>query len=471
MPPDVLLSDFDRLVATRPDAPLVATRGRAASVAEVDRAAAGLEERLAAEGVAEGDLIGFAAGPGPAFLAGFVALRRVGAVPVFCDSAQASPDRVAALDRLGTSGFLAEDGGWSPGPDAWRLERRAQGSPRRADPTWGAIKLTSGSTGDPRGIAVTSGALAADDDQLARSMGLRDDDRFLAAVPLAHSYGFSSLVLPALRRGSLLVVPRDRSPLGLLADAEALGATVFPTIPAWLGRYVRLAAPPPIPASVRLVLSAGAPLEARVGRAFRELTGRAVHVFYGASECGGIAFDRAGGAAERARVGAAVDGVALEIDPASGQLVVRSPAVACGYLPDPDPRLGGGRFLTSDLARVDATGEVELLGRADDWVIVRGRNVNPREIEAVLAELEGVDDVAVVGVDGRDGPRTRLRALVVAREGVDADAVLAHCRSRLAPHKVPRELRLVDEIPRTERGKTDRVALAALTCSTGDGPA
>ncbi len=257
-------------------------------------------------------------------------------------------------------------------------------------------------------------------------MGLRAEDRLLAAIPLSHSYGFSSLLLPALVRGSMLIVPEYRAPFAPLLAAEALGATFFPTVPAWLGAFVRLASPPPWPASLRRVISAGAPLPAETARAFRARTGRPVHVFYGASECGGIAFDRAGGAAERGSVGTPVDGVGLSVEPESGRLVVRSAAVAATYLPEPAPELGGGTFVTGDLAAIDG-GEVFLLGRADDLVIVRGKNVNPREIEAVLRGLDGIEDVACFGVDGPDGPRSVLRALVIA----------ARRRARLHPRRAP----------------------------------
>jgi long-chain acyl-CoA synthetase len=219
------------------------------------------------------------------------------------------------------------------------------------------------------------------------------------------------------------------------------------------------------------VLAAGAPLPASTAAAFRATTGRPVHVFYGASECGGISYDRKGDAAERGAVGTAVDGVSLEIDPESGRLVVRSAAVAATYLPKERPELGSGRFVTGDLARI-AEGEVRLLGRADDIVFVRGKNVNPREVEATLREIPGVVDASVLGVDGPDGPRSVLRAVVAAPgsevgSGVDYETILAHCRARLAEHKVPRSVIVVTELPRTDRGKLDRAALATLAEASG----
>lgn len=464
MTSDPLLAAFAALAERRAGAPLVASPSRAWSVGDVDRAARELAVRLLGDSFGPGDALGLAAAPGPAFLAGLLAVRRIGAVPVLCDSARPTPDRLATLDRLGVVGFLASAMGWPDAAADWDLDRRVPERRLDADPAWGAIKLTSGSTGEPRGIAVPGDAVLADDEQLATSMGLVAEDRLLAAVPFSHSYGFSSLVLPALVRGSTLLVADERSPLAPLAVARELGATFFPTVPAWIAALVKLSALPPWPESIRRVIAAGAPLAPEVAARFRERFGQPVHIFYGASECGGIAYDREGDAAERSSVGTAVDGVTLAIDPETGRLEVRSRAVAATYLPDAAPELADGRFRTGDLAELDAaTGEVRLLGRADDLVIVRGRNVDPHEVERVLKTMPGVEDACVLGVAGPDGPRSVLRAVVAAPTGALAyDQVVAYCRAHLAEHKVPRSVILVPDLPRTDRGKVDRAALAAL---------
>jgi len=431
------------------------------SLGELARAAAALAERLDEEDLVEGDGVGLAAAPGPAFLAGYLALRRLGAVPVLCDSVRPTPDRLAALDRIGTVALLTAADGWGEAA-AWSYERRAAPGSRPLDPDWGAVKLSSGSTGEPRGIAARSEALLADEAQLSATMGVGADDRAVAAVSLAHSYGFSSLALPVLVRGTCLLIPDEGSPLAPLAVASTLGATFLPTVPAYVAGLVRLLALE-LPPSLRLVIAAGAPLAPETAATFRVRTGRPVHVFYGASECGGITFDHVGDAAERGTVGSPVAGVHLEIDPATSRLRVRSPAVAERYLPAGSEDLAGGAFLAGDRAQWD-NGEIRLLGRSDDMVIVRGRNVQPHEVERVLRELAGVDDVCVFGVDGPDGPRSVLRAVVANRgRALDPGRIAAHCRARLAEHKVPRSILVVDELPLTGRGKLDRAALAALS--------
>jgi acyl-coenzyme A synthetase/AMP-(fatty) acid ligase len=274
-----------------------------------------------------------------------------------------------------------------------------------------------------------------------------------------------------------LVLPAAEGPFAPLAAAAAAGATVFPTVPAYLRALTGLAEPPPL-ASLRLVLSAGAPLAADTSVRFRQRFGRSVHVFYGASECGGICYDREGGAAERGTVGAPVDGVSVELVPVAGgapaesggRVVVRSPAVALGCLPREPSRLAGGRYASDDLGRWHG-GELALVGRLNELINVRGKKVDPREVEKVLTALAPVEEALVTAVPGPVGAEQRVRAVVACRPGaLSAQAVVAWCRRHLADHKVPRSVVLVAQMPRNERGKVDRAALAALMAADEPAP-
>ncbi|HEV7785544.1 MAG TPA: hypothetical protein VGQ28_09430, partial [Thermoanaerobaculia bacterium] len=145
-----------------------------------------------------------------------------------------------------------------------------------------------------------------------------------------------------------------------------------------------------------------------------------------------------------------------------GIVTVESPAVSLGYLPEPGERLGSGRFRAGDVASW-RDGELVLRGRLDDVVNIKGKKVDPREVEGVLAQLAGVDEAAVLGVScaGRSGEL--LRAVVACRPGrLTAEDVVAWCRCHLSSHKVPRSVILVDALPRNARGKLDRSALVAL---------
>jgi len=246
-------------------------------------------------------------------------------------------------------------------------------------------------------------------------------------------------------------------------------------VPAYLDALVRRSDPPRLPPSLRLVTTAGAPLSAATSARFRELFGLPVHVFYGSSECGGICYDREGGAAERGTVGAPVDGVTITLEPVDGsscpegggRVVVASPAVSSGYLPEADDRLRDGRFRAGDLA-VWRHGELALAGRVDDLVNIKGKKVNPREVEGILAALAGVDEASVLGL-AVPGRGELLRAVVACRPGsLTAEAVVAWCREHLSAHKVPRSVILVEALPRTSRGKLDRRALLELKGELGN---
>jgi long-chain acyl-CoA synthetase len=465
---DPILQAFERLARRAPLAPLVVSPERRATVSDVDALARAAGRRLAEKPLtarlAPGTVVGLAAANGPGFLASLLALRRAGLAALLLDPRTPEPEARRVLRALGAPALLRCPEGWPQGPEEWSFVSPPEDGtepPPVTLPDTAVVKLTSGSTGTPRGIAASSEALLADDDALTLSMGLSDADRLLTTIPLSHSYGLASLALPALARGTLLVMPEAAGVYDPWVTAARLGATFFPTVPAYLDALARMGEPPPRPDSLRLVITAGAPLAAATSARFRETFGLPVHVFYGSSECGGICYDREGGAAERGTVGAPVEGVRVLVEPDDGRVTVESAAVSSGYLPDPDERLAGGRFRAGDLA-VWQDGELALRGRVDDLVNIKGKKVNPREVETVLAGLPGVDEAAVLGVP-LAGAGELLRAVVACRPGsLTAAEVLAWCRSRLSAHKVPRSVILVAALPRNSRGKLDRAALLAL---------
>jgi long-chain acyl-CoA synthetase len=382
--------------------------------------------------------------------------------------------------RLGARGRLSTPA-WPGSAEDVDLAIETAQPAAALDPAIAAVKLTSGSTGSPRGILVSGAALLADDRALASSMELREDERILVAVPMAHSYGLASAALPVLVRPSTLILPAGGNPFAALQAGHQHGATFLPTVPAYLQALLKKQAPPPWPQTLRLTVTAGAPLLAETARRFRQAYGRSIHVFYGSSETGGITYDRRGDAGERGSLGTPVAGVEIELEATAdapggdrGLVTVRSPAVAEGYLDGADPtdkpaegsRLQGGCFRTNDLAEL-RNGELFLLGRVDDVINIKGKKVHPREIEAVLRQLPGVDDAAVLSVQ-RPGGGELLRAVVASTDlAVEQESVQAWCRRHLAAHKVPRSLVLLPALPRTERGKLDRRALHRLEDGNG----
>jgi long-chain acyl-CoA synthetase len=480
---DPIVLSFERTVRRDPLAPLVVSPERRATSGAVDGLARAAGQVLAqtqtpiedSARLPPGAAVGLMAANGPGFLASFLALRRAGLAALLLDARTPESEALRIVRALGAAALLRCRTGWPTGPEDWTLTPVPAGEdPAPPFPEGTAVvKLTSGSTGLPRGIATPAEALIADDANLTATMGIRPDDRLLTTIPLSHSYGLSSLTMPALLRGTLLVSPEAGTLFDPFVAAEQSGATVFPTVPAYLDALLRLSEPPPRPSALRLVLTAGALLAPATALRFRETFGLPVHVFYGASECGGICYDRVGDSGERGTVGTPVEGVQVVLEPVEGEAVggvvtVRSAAVATGYLPESDPeRLCGGRFVGGDLGAWE-NGELVLRARLDDLVNIKGKKVNPREVEEVIRALSGVDDVVVLGVPVPERSGERLRAVIACAPGrLTVDQVLAWSRERLAPHKVPRSVILVPELPRTERGKLDRMALRALGTSGG----
>ena len=183
-------------------------------------------------------------------------------------------------------------------------------------------------------------------------MGISGDDVNFGVIPVSHSYGFSNLLTPLIVRGVPVVLSRDRTPRAVLADLARTGATVFPGTPVFYQAFCDMGDVPPLP-KLRLCISAGAPLSSTVAKKFFGKFKQPIHSFYGASECGGICYDRDGTMFEDCLVGAPMEGVEVElIDPteAASQIRVRSAAVSEGYFPEADERkLGNGVFVPDDL--------------------------------------------------------------------------------------------------------------------------
>lgn len=444
---------------------MVVSPRQSASVSDVDRMTRTLTARLEAADVPRGAVVALTAPNGPGFLAGLLAIRRHGAAALLIDWRTPAAEKTRIAEALRVAATLDCRRAWPRDVHDFTLRSISTRS-ASVPPETAVVKLTSGSTGCPRGILTPSSALVADEAALAATMQLRPDERILTAIPMSHSYGLSSTVMPALMRRGLLVVAENAGrPLDPIVAARAHGVTFFPTAPAFLQAVVKMAKPPRLPRSLRLVVSAGGPLRPATAVAFRQAYGLPVHVFYGASECGGIAFDRTGTAGERGTVGTLVEGVDVTLEPVDGHagaaqvVAVESSAVASGYAPDPDPSFGGGRFRTHDLGSWQ-DGELALEGRLDDLINMRGRKINPREVERILGKLDGVEDVVVLGVTPPGRDEAVVRSYIVSgSDAVTRASVQAWCRRHLASYKIPRSIVWLDEIPRTARGKPDKAAL------------
>jgi len=408
-------------------------------------------ERLISSGIAAGDALAIQLPNSVDFVVAFLAAckLRLVAVPIDRDAPETEVARI--LSHFAIRGLVYRSDGLS-------LTVRDIGERPTVPVDARLIKLTSGSTGTPKGIVTTEANLIADCTNICATMDIRPSDLNLGAIPFSHSYGFSNLVTPLLVQGTAVVVSNDYLPQSLIELANRHRCTVAPLIP-MVFAHLATAAHGDFN-SVRTFLSAGAPLPAATSRRFRERFGVDIHSFYGCSECGGVTYDRIGGAVERGTVGTPMENVTVTTD--GSRLSVRSAAVAAGYLFDAATfQPLEATFTTDDLAELGEDGELALTGRAGDLINTAGKKVNPREVEAVILQIEGVREAKVYG-EAAGARGEVVAAAVVGTPNVTRELVREFCRARLSSHKVPRIVKLIEEMPVDERGKVKRAVLATL---------
>ena len=389
-----------------------------------------------------GRAVVFAAPNGIRWFEIFLGLLRAGAVVVPIDSAE-PPDAQRRLAETLRAGFW-----W----DGSRLVALAH-SKRHRDPRVCLIKLTSGSTGQPRPLAFTAGQLLADSRQVTSTMGIRPRDINYALIPLGHSYGLGNLTIPLIARGVPLICGGAALPHAIAADFTQWRPTVFPGVPAVWRALASAAVQPESLASLRLAVSAGAPLPPDVAREFAARFGRRLHNFYGSSETGGIAYDRSGDATVTGGVGPALREVTVtrlragRIRVCSAAVFTQGNRLRRGHL---------GSWVPPDLVALDGRGRLSLIGRLGRTVKIAGRRVSLGEIEARLRCMAGVRE-AWAGIG--PGPNPALGAALATDRA--ASEIRAELLSDTAPWKIPKKWIVLPALPLTGRGKIDTRLLSA----------
>jgi long-chain acyl-CoA synthetase len=318
------------------------------------------------------------------------------------------------------------------------------------------LKTTSATTGSPSLIAFTQEQLAADADNIVATMKLRPEWPNLGVISLAHSYGFSNLILPLCLHGIPLVLAPAPLPEFIRRCHRQFPAITIPAVPAVWAAWHEAGV---LSSGIQLGISAGAPLPLPLEHEIFQRHGLKIHNFYGASECGGIAYDRTPEPrSENTCVGAPLENVQVTLGP-KGCLEVRSPATGLTYWPEPRERLQTGCFKTTDLAEI-IDGIVYLRGRAGDQIIVAGRKVSPEIIESAIRAHRGVRDCVVFGVPAQNPGRVeQIVACMVLENSAILPEVQSHVRAILPAWQVPREWWPLKEIPVSARGKISRAEL------------
>ena len=348
------------------------------------------------------------------------------------------------------------------------------------------VLYTSGTTGPPKGVLLSASAMAAGLDGLADAWDWTDRDVLAHGLPLFHAHGLVLGVLGALRTGSALRHTGRPTPEAYAAAARD-GASLFFGVPTVWSRVADAPAEAAALRSARLLVSGSAALPAPVFARLAELTGQAPVERYGMSETLITLAVRADGERRPGWVGGPVAGVRARVvavpdddgadgaDPGDGppvpadgesigELQVRGSCLFDGYLGRPEATAAAwtadGWFRTGDAAVVDAAGYHRIVGRRSvDLIKSGGYRVGAGEVETALLAHAGIREAAVVGVPDDDLGQ-RIVAHVVCADGpVDPDAVIAFVGERLSRHKRPREVRVVDELPRNAMGKVQKARL------------
>lgn len=315
------------------------------------------------------------------------------------------------------------------------------------------LKTIAATNGALQAVAFTEEQLADDVENIVATMGLRPDWPNLGVISLAHSYGFSGLVLPLLLHGIPLTLVPSALPEVVRRAAQSHPKLTLPAVPAlWRIWHAAGAIPP----NVVLGISAGAPLPLALERAVFAAQGLKIHNFLGASECGGISYDPTLVPREdEASVGHLLKNVEAGVN-GDGVLVVRSRAVGETYWPNPSEKLGGGCFQTNDLADLK-DGLVCLRGRVGDQINVAGRKIFPAVIEQALRQHASVMECLVFGVPDETAGRTDvIVACVAPREKGDAAQLRQFLLGKLPGWQVPREWWFVKSLDANTCGKVSR---------------
>ncbi len=345
-------------------------------------------------------------------------------------------NRLVAIDQPGGPGFVDElQRVWDSGDAAFPVDQRLPNAARRAvceamrvgdevEPGDALVVATSGSTGRPKGVVLTHDAVAASAQATSERLGVRDDDHWLACLPLSHVGGLS-VVTRALHTGTrLTVLPRFDA-----AEVEQVSATLVSLVSTALTRVD--------PTRFRTILLGGSrPPDDRPANCVTT---------YGMTETGsGVVYD-----------GVPLDGVQVDITQ-EGEIRLRAPMLLRCYRDGTSPVDDNGWFATGDIGAWRSDGRLHVLGRRGDLIISGGENVWPETVEAAIAGHPGVAEVLVRGVDDPEWGQVVEAVIVPTGDAPTLESIRAHVKLLHPAFMAPKRLEVVEALPRTTLGKLRR---------------
>ena len=337
------------------------------------------------------------------------------------------------------------------------------------------MMFTSGTAGAPRAAMLSHGNLLANIEQAqATGADVLSTDVVYGVLPLHHIFGLNVVLGLSLARGASVVLVRRFDPSTALDTIRERGVTVVPGAPPmWLAFSHFDDLPADSFGTVRLALSGAARMPHEATRRLLDRFGLVLHEGYGLTEASPMVSTSAGVEQRIGSVGRVLEGIRVRLVDEegndavagdAGEVWVKGPNVFVGYHDDPDATArvltDDGWLRTGDIAVSDDEGNLWLVDRAKDLIIVSGFNVYPAEVEEVLAEHPAVAEAGVVGVP-HPHQGEAVKAYVVLRPGatVQEDTLVDWCLDRLARYKCPSKVLFVDALPRNANGKVLRRSL------------
>jgi long-chain acyl-CoA synthetase len=479
-----------------PDKPAIQFLGHAVSYRELDDLSDRLAAGLRGAGLVPGDAVAVQLPNVPQFVVAYFGILKAGMTMVPLNPLLKAPEithqvtDAGARLLVGATGMLDEAvaAAESTGVPLHAVAVPGSTAPENvppfealfADPGVGdivptsaedvaVIIYTSGTTGTPKGAELTHFQLYMNCTVAGELFGARPDDVSLAVLPFFHVFGLSSVLNLTIRYGGTLSVLPRFDAKSVLDAIEADGVTVLAGVPTMLQALAQADLGGRDLSRLRIAVSGGASLPAEIMREFEERLGIVVLEGYGLSEtASGASFNRSAEQRKPLSIGLPLWGVQMRVIDArgnplppgpdqAGEIVIRGHNVMKGYRGKPEATaeaLRGGWFHTGDVGYVDEDGYFFIVDRIKDLVIRGGYNVYPREIEEVLYQHPAVAEAAVVGKpDERLGEE--VVAVVALRPGQSATAeeLIAYCKARVAAYKYPREVRILDSLPKGPTGK------------------
>jgi fatty-acyl-CoA synthase len=469
--------------------------------AEIHRRTNALAHAWSDSGIVEGDNVALLCRNHRGFVEAMVACSKLGAHALFLNTAFAGPQLVEVCEREQPRAIVYDEefeglvGGagadlqryiaWSDSGSAPAGTELLETLIERGDPSDVVVPaakgriviLTSGTTGTPKGAnrkqPDTLDPVAA----LVERIPLKARERTLIAAPLFHSWGLAHFIL-GIGLSSTLVLRRRFDPEDTLRAIDEHGATALIVVPVMLQRILELG--PKLvgkydTGSLRVIAVSGSALPGELATKIMDRFGDILYNLYGSTEVAWATIATpadlraAPGTAGRPPRGTVVrlyDPDGGEVAPGeTGRIFVGNELVFDGYTGGGGKAVIDGLMSSGDVGHFDESGRLFVDGRDDEMIVSGGENVFPREVEDTIATLEGIEEVAAIGVDDPDFGQ-RLRAYVVCCAGatVSEQEVKAHVKAKLARYKVPRDVVFLDELPRNATGKV-------LKRELPDGPA